>query len=449
MSDNEALNELIAGYLQAVDAGEKPDPSEWLARHPEHAESLRSFFAAQHEVEQVVGPVHDTGPYEITEERRPGSMEVGLPEEPRLPRTFGSYELTEELGRGGMGIVYTARDLRLNRLVALKMLRFGHLATPTQRERLQAEAGATAALDHPHIVPVYEVGEEQGQCYLTMKRIEGVSLARRITESRPDCRTAAQLVASIARAVHHVHERGLVHRDLKPSNVLLDAAGQPHVTDLGLSRWLDGEEGLTSTGAIVGTPAYMAPEQALGSRELSRAVDIHALGAILYELLTGRAPFQGATDYDVLRQVVSAGPVPPSRLGAKVPRDLEAICLKCLEKEPRDRYLTAAGLAEDLKRWLDGGRIKGRPVGRLTRAWRWQQRNRMLALLLVLTTGVAGLHLAVQIWNKGAEERAIRELEAEAAEAAKARSNRGSSPSKPPPVNGAVDEILNPPRGNF
>ena len=269
-----------------------------------------------------------------------------------LPRIPG-HEVQEVLGHGGMGVVYKARHVRLNRPVALKMLLTGAHASPESRERFLREAEAVAGLRHPNIVQVHDMGDQDGQPYFTMEFVEGGNLAQKLAGTPQPPRQAAALLATLAEAVQAAHQSGIVHRDLKPANVLLTADGTPKISDFGLARRLDGEAGLTWTGTAVGTPSYMAPEQA-EARPLTwgPAVDIYALGAILYELLTGRPPFRAETAAETVRQVISQDPVPPSRLNGKVPRDLETICLKCLHKEPHLRYASAAALAADLHRFL-------------------------------------------------------------------------------------------------
>jgi serine/threonine-protein kinase len=304
------------------------------------------------------------------------------PEEIGLPRIPG-YEVEAVLGHGGMGVVYRARHLRLNRTVALKMALAGAYAGPRERARFQREAEAMAGLRHPNVVQVYDVGEADGLPYFTMEYVEGGSLAQKIAGTPQPARQAAALVATLAGAMQVAHQGGIVHRDLKPANVLLAADGAPKITDFGLARLLDSGEGLTQSGVPMGTPSYMAPEQARGqARAMGPAVDVYALGAILYELLTGRPPFRGETATETLQQVISQEPEPPSRVNAKTPRDLETICLKCLEKEPAARYSTAAELAADLERFLKHEPIRARPPGRLERGLRWVRRQPGLAGLL-------------------------------------------------------------------
>jgi serine/threonine-protein kinase len=290
-----------------------------------------------------------------------------VPHPAGLPRVPG-YEVEAVLGRGGVGVVYRARHLRLGRPVALKMLLAGDTAGPSERAWFQREAEAVANLRHANIVQVYDVGEQDGRPYFTMELIEGGSLAEKLAGVPQPAREAAALVVTLAEAVSAAHQSGILHRDLKPGNVLLTADGTPKISDFGLARRVEGGERLTQSGALLGTPSYMAPEQARGrTQALGPPVDIYALGAILYELLTGRPPFRGETAADTVVQVLSQEPVPPSRLNPRVPRDLETICLKCLHKEPPRRYASAAALAKDLRCFLQGEAIAARPEGRLER----------------------------------------------------------------------------------
>jgi WD40 repeat protein/tRNA A-37 threonylcarbamoyl transferase component Bud32 len=293
---------------------------------------------------------------------------------------FGDYELIRKIAQGGMGVVFKARQKTLNRMVALKMILAGQLATEAEVQRFRAEALAAAQLDHPGIVPIYEVGEHAGQHYFSMGFVEGDSLAARAKDGPLPPREAAGLMEQVARAVGYAHQQGIIHRDLKPANVLLDRDGRPKVTDFGLARMVASESHLTVSGQVVGTPSYMPPEQAAGKGEsVGPAADVYALGAALYCLLTGRPPFQAATVMETLKQVLEQEPVPPRQLNAAVPPDLETICLKCLQKEPTRRYASAEAVAADLAHFLAGEPIRARPVGRVERLWRWCRRNPALA----------------------------------------------------------------------
>ncbi|MDG3007795.1 serine/threonine-protein kinase [Paludisphaera mucosa] len=325
------------------------------------------------------------------------AVEPPGPPEGLLVRYFGDYELAGVLGRGGMGVVYQARQISLNRRVALKMIRADEFASDDERRRFQNEAEAVALLDHPNIVPIYEVGEHQGRRYFSMKLIEGEGLDRRLAAFRRDPSAAARLAATAAEAVHHAHQRGVLHRDLKPANILLDERGAPYVTDFGLARRLGAGPDLTQSGAILGTPGYMAPEQAGGRRAaVTTASDVYGLGTVIYAMLAGRAPFIGSTAMETIEQVRNRPPEPPSRHNPDTPRDLEVICLKCLEKDPRRRYGSAQALADDLRRWIAGEPISARPVAAPARFGLWCRRQPALAglsaaLATAVVAGVAGV----------------------------------------------------------
>jgi eukaryotic-like serine/threonine-protein kinase len=305
-----------------------------------------------------------------------------------LPQIPG-YEIESVLGRGGMGVVYKGRHLRLNRPLAIKMLLAGACATTTERERFLREAEAAARLQHPNIVPVYDVGDQGGRLYFTMEIVDGGTLADQLAGAPQPHRKAAEWLATLSDAVRAAHECGIVHRDLKPSNVLLSADGTLKINDFGLARQMEQSAGLSLTGGPMGTPGYMSPEQARGEASArGPTVDIYALGAILYELLTGRPPFRAESSSATLQQVISREPVPPSRLNASVPRDLETICLKCLQKEPDRRYASAADLRDDVQRFLRGEPIVARPVGLAERLFRWTRRNPAGAALLLTAAGL-------------------------------------------------------------
>ncbi len=314
-----------------------------------------------------------------------------------LPCVTG-YEVLAEIGRGGMGVVYRARQIGVNRMVALKMVSRGPLELPNLQARFRLEAEAVAQLDHPHIIPVYEVGEHEGHPYFSMKLVEGGSLQDHLARCR-EPRTAAGLVATVARAVHYAHQRGILHRDLKPSNILLDRKGEPHVTDFGLAKRVASTENLTASGFILGTPGYMAPEQAGSGKALSVATDVWGLGSVLYVLVTGRAPFEAATPMETVLQVLDIEPPRPRSLVAGLDRDLETICLTCLAKDPERRYPSAEALADDLERWLRVEPIQARPVGLVERTLSWARRRpavAALALVALLTasSGVTGITIA-------------------------------------------------------
>jgi hypothetical protein len=400
-SEGDPLDAVIAGYVQQVEAGAVPDREALLQHHPKLAERLRAFFADYDRLDRQAAELRLSADPNRTTDATPPAAEL-----PRV-RYFGDYELLEVIARGGMGVVYKAHQVSLNRLVALKMILKGELATPRDVARFRAEAEAAANLDHPHIVPIYEVGEHDGQQYYAMRYVEGTSLARR---PRSDGRSEARLMAAVTAAVHHAHRCGILHRDLKPSNILVDPAGTPLVADFGLAKRVDADRSLTESGAVVGTPRYMAPEQAAGRKDLTVAADVYSLGVVLYERLTGRTPFTGETVLEVLRQVRETEPPRPSSITPGLNRDLETICLKCLEKDPAKRYASAEALADDLERWLRGEPIEARPVGQVERLWRWCRRNPMVA---GLSAGLAVALLAGTGISVGFAVRAEQRAEAE------------------------------------
>ena len=312
---------------------------------------------------------------------------------------FGDYELLEEVGRGGQGVVYRARQKSLNRTVALKVIGLGNWATEAHVKRFRREAEAAASLDHPGIVPIHEVGERDGSCYFSMKFIEGGQLdeVARLQPMPP--RSAVELVAKVARTVHYAHEHGILHRDIKPGNILLDAKGEPHLTDFGLARLVEKASTVTHTLEVLGTPSYMAPEQAVGNNSaVTAATDVYALGAVLYQLLTGHPPFAGGTTYETIKLLLEAEPRQPRLLNPKLDRDLSTICMKCLEKDPQRRYLSPLALAEDLERWLRHEPIQARHVGILTRGKKWLRRNPTSALLAASLVALAAAAGWI-IWN--------------------------------------------------
>jgi hypothetical protein len=385
-----AVNAVIADYLEAAAAGRTPNQEALLAQYPDLADDLRAFVDDRERFARAAGQLGPSppAPGAAGTPTLPPSDTPAAPPPPGTMRSFGDYELLEEVARGGMGVVYKARQVSLDRVVALKMILAGQLASPADVQRFRNEAEAAAGLDHPHIIPIYEVGEHQGQHYFSMKVIDGGSLDRRLTDFRQDPRAAARLVEAVARAVHFAHQRGILHRDLKPANILLDGDGQPHVTDFGLAKRLTGGSGPTQSGAVVGTPAYMAPEQAAAKKGLTTAADVYSLGAILYELLTGRPPFQAATPLDTLLQVLEQEPAAPAELNPKADPDLAAVALRCLDKDPNRRYPSAAALADELASWLRGDGVQARPAGRLARRLRWIRRHPTITLAVGLSMGL-------------------------------------------------------------
>jgi serine/threonine protein kinase/Tfp pilus assembly protein PilF len=307
---------------------------------------------------------------------------------------FGDYELLEEIGRGGQGVVYRAHQKSLNRTVALKVIGLGYWATEAHLKRFRREAEAAASLDHSGIVPIYEVGDREGSCYFSMKFVEGGQLDEVIKRAQMSIRQAAELIAKVARTVHYAHEHGILHRDIKPGNVLLDAKGEPLLTDFGLARLVETESTVTHAMDVLGTPSYMAPEQAVGNNAaVSSATDVYGLGAVLYQLLTGHPPFAGGTTYETIKLLLDTEPRPPRLLNPKIDRDLSTICLKCLEKDPKRRYPSALALAEDLEHWLKHEPIVARHTRIFARGGKWVRRNPTSALLagsLIALAGAAG-----------------------------------------------------------
>jgi len=439
-----ALIDRLAGEQRA---GGTADIEAVARSHPDLADELRELWAVAQfaHMARPAGPPSPAGA--PTGVFTPSLTDAPTTQAPSaaLPRDFGDFELLEEIGRGGMGVVYRARQKSLDRAVAVKMVREAHLATEADRARFRTEANAAAQLKHPNIVTVYEVGSVGGQAYLCMEHVGGQTLAEKVRTDGPlPPRVAAQLVAVIARAVEHAHAEGIIHRDLKPSNILLSAEREarsaelkaaddpalqsshsalrtphsglaPKVSDFGLAKKIDNSESLTRTGAVVGTPSYMSPEQAAGRKDLTPATDVYALGAVLYELLTGRPPFQAAHPVDTLLLVLEQEPVPPRYLNPTVDRELELICLKCLQKPAEMRYPTAAALAADLEAYAAGQPVAAAPSGlrfffaRLFREthhadilenwgklWMWH--SAMIFLLCLLTQVMKWSDLDGHVW---------------------------------------------------
>jgi tRNA A-37 threonylcarbamoyl transferase component Bud32 len=368
--------------------GEVPVAAEYQARLPEEAALIDAAFAAAVAAGPRAGDrgtagergpasegatVPPTGAWEAPPTVLPGAEEAAGEAAP--PVLVPGYEVLGRLGKGGMGVVYKARHHTLGRTVALKMILHAEHAGADERHRFQAEAEAVASLQHPHIVQVFEVGEHGGLPYFSLEFCPGGNLEKQLDGTPWEGKRAAALIETLARAMHAAHQKGLIHRDLKPANVLLAEDGTPKITDFGLAKRLD-QQGRTQTGAVVGTPSYMAPEQAGGRKDIGPAADIYALGAILYELLTGRPPFRAPTPLDTVLQVLSEDPVPVRRLQSTASRDLETICHKCLQKDPQRRYPSALELAADLRRWQASEPIRARRTTAAERAVKWVRRRR-------------------------------------------------------------------------
>jgi WD40 repeat protein len=392
------VEEVLAVYLEAARTGQAPDRRELLARHPDLAAELEDFFGDHDLVRDLAEPFRTGAANADTP--APAAADTATFLADHMPGRFGDYELLEEIARGGMGVVYRARQISLNRVVALKMIVPGGRSAQEIERFLHTEAQAVASLDHPNIVPIYEAGTHEGRPFFSMKLIDGGDLMRwrRDASTLPLC-SVVHVMAAVARAVHHAHQRGILHRDLKPSNVLIDQAGQPHVTDFGLAKRVDGDSGLSLSGDISGTPAYMAPEQAAGQQRQTTAVDVYGLGAILYELLTGRPPFRADTPLDTILQARTQDPPRPRTLNPKADRDLETICLKCLEREPARRYGSAEALADDLERWLRGQPIVARPASAREQLAKWAKRRPAVAALLGVAAALLLAMVGVLAWG--------------------------------------------------
>ena len=349
------IDRAIAEYLMRIDRGEKIDCEEFITTHPAIAAELRAYFADAGFLERMVDQHKTINQAASTvkpmlQEREPGG-------------SLGDYELLGEIARGGMGVVFRARQRSLNRLVAIKMILPGRLANSADVARFHREAQAAASLQHPSIVAIHEVGEHEGRHYFSMDYVDGASLAQMVRESPLPPRVAAEYVRKVCDAIQYAHEQGVLHRDLKPSNVLVDAHNEPRVTDFGLARQVSEDSTLTETGTVLGSPSYMPPEQADGRLDdMGPWSDVYSLGAMLYELLTGRPPFRADVPVKTLLQVLHAEPARPRLLNSAIDRDLETICLKCLEKRPDNRYPSAAALGAELQRFLKGEPILARPL---------------------------------------------------------------------------------------
>ncbi|MGF1582080.1 MAG: protein kinase [Gemmataceae bacterium] len=399
------LNELVTDYFRALEAGGRPNPEDWVARYPEYASELREFFEGHLHVDLIAGPLREAIPLsETTPFAQQGT--VSIPFGPGA--CFADYELLDEIARGGMGVVFKAKQRSLNRIVAVKMIRPDVVAAHDMSRFFHSEAEIAAHLDHPNIVPVYEVGQHDGQHYFSMKLIDGPSLGQFLsreieTKGFENGRLApcvcVDLLVPIARAVHHAHQRGILHRDLKPSNILLEGSNSesmtPFVSDFGLAKRIDKDQSQTITGEIIGTPLYMSPEQATGEKRITTATDVYSLGAILYEILAGRPPFQSDNLFDTLWQVRHREPDSPRKFNRKVDRDLETICRKCLEKEPAQRYGSAEALADDLDRWRKGEPIQARRASAWEQCRKWVKRQPAIASMGLAIVALIGIVIGV------------------------------------------------------
>lgn len=394
-ADEERFDEVIADYLDARATGKPVDEGELLATYPEFADELEKFFADHRRMGGLLEVAsHDTLPSGKTRGAgdTPTIANLDSVASQDLRASYGvdpekciaDYLLLEKVAEGGMGVVYKAKQLALNRIVAFKMIRAGEFADAEEIRRFRVEAEAAAKLTHPGIVPIYQIGEDKGQHFFSMALVDGPSLAEMIREEAMKPRRAAEYVSKVARAVHYAHEQGIIHRDIKPANVLVDSNNQPKVTDFGLAKQITSDHELTMSGQILGTASYMSPEQAAG-HEITPLADVYSIGALLYALITKQPPFTGANPVDILLDVLSKEPATPSSLNVSVSRDLETICMRCLDKDPHRRYESAAAVADDLDRFLDGTPILARPVGRIEKTIRWCQRRPAIATVIFLS----------------------------------------------------------------
>jgi eukaryotic-like serine/threonine-protein kinase len=410
-SSENSIDKAIADYMLRIDKGEHVDREQFIAQHPDIADLLRAHFADADDLERLIRSAADDPIESGAKAADPAPLQV--------IRYFGDYELLKEIGRGGMGIVYKARQLSLGRIVAVKMILSGRFASAGDVERFHREAKAAANLKHPGIVAIHEIGEHDGRHYFSMDFIEGRSLAEIVRDSPLPSRQAAEYIRKVADAVGYAHKCDTLHRDIKPSNILIDSNENTHLTDFGLAKRVGTDADLTLSHAVVGTASYMAPEQASGGREeIGPAIDIYSLGATLYDLLTGRPPFRAETPAATLLQVQQSEPALPRILNSAVDRDLETICLKCLEKEPGRRYASVDALSEDLGRYLRGEPIQARPVGPIGRLWRWSKRQPLVAgliaiALVLLLGGIAVSTYFAQDARNKAKEAEVNAIQAE------------------------------------
>jgi serine/threonine protein kinase len=435
------LDAVVTEYLESVERGESPDPQYWIQKYPNLAQELAAFFADESRFGQLVAPLRNSGTVAHANVTPDGHASPS----PTARRTIQGYDLLEEIGRGGMGVIYKALQRSLNRLVAIKMIRTGEWATPEERLRFRWEAETIAALDHPNIVPIFEIGESSSADgaqlpFFSMKLIEGKNLSQARGQFRNNWQSIAQLMVLVSRAIEHAHQRGILHRDIKPANILLGSKGEsgsgfrmgdtfivPHITDFGLARRAQNPRGQTMPGTIVGTPSYLAPEVARGNEFSTIGSDVYSLGAILYELLTGIPPFQAATQYETIRLVSNTALKLPRKINSAIPLDLETICLKCLETDPAKRYPSADKFAEDLEHYLVGRPISARPIGTLKRFGRWCRRQPVIAGLsaaLVLVILIS-LPLIAVSWRHALDQERLAEDRLKETQLERDRADRG------------------------
>ena len=425
--ESHLLQELLTLEIQILRSKRiTPDPDDYLARFPDSAQLVEAAFAQGQpttrpgfsgEIETPIYRAASRGRTEFQADTLPlGTSNHAASAGAHRARRFGDYELLEEIARGGMGIVFKARQTSLNRLVALKMILSRQLAGDEEVKRFKSEAEAAAKLDHPGIVPIFEIGEHEGQHYFSMGFVEGKSLQDELRDGPVSPREAAEVCHQVAEAIAFAHGQGVIHRDLKPGNILISRELGPKLTDFGLAKLSDTDHNLTATGQILGTPAYMPPEQARGDAQaIGPLSDIYSLGAVLYCLLTGRPPFQAADPIDTLRQVIEQEPVSPRVINREVPKDLETVCLKCLEKDPRHRYQSAREVENELGRFRHGQPIKAHPLTSVERTCRWCRRHKGIAILIsslavAIIAGLASTSYWVW-WYRNAEGEARASLD--------------------------------------
>ncbi len=387
------LETAIEKCIELLENGNAGSIDSVIAEFPQHENQLREFLNDWGGMEGWVAQISDSLHGDESDSQTALPVEI---------KTLGDYELLEQIGAGGMGVIFKARQISLNRIVALKMIS----GPQSDQERFRLEAEAIAAMAHPNIVSIYEIGEHEGRLFFAMQYVDGCNLKQYLNKHKVTATDAARIVETVSRAVHYAHQRGILHRDLKPANILMDADGQPHITDFGLAKRIDQDVELTHSGTIMGTPGYMAPEQALGkTKNLTVATDVYGLGAILYALLTGEAPFTGDSTLEVIRQVGEQPPRSPRAIVPELSHDIDTLCLKCLEKAPEHRYVSAESLAKDLARFQSGLPVQARPVPGLEKAWRWCRRNPALAglsvaaVLLLFATTISSFMLAISERN--------------------------------------------------